>query len=64
MWEVQLEAKTDQTYRASAFQRESDKLRSLLRRLSLAPNLLPSSQQPPEVLVVIPAFTDTAVSEK
>lgn len=64
MWEVQLEAKAGQTYRASAFQRESDKLRSLLRRLSLAPNLLPSSHQPPEVLVVIPAFTETAVSEK
>lgn len=46
MWEVRLEAKMGQTYRASTFRQESDKLRSLLRRLSLAPNLLPSSRQP------------------
>lgn len=64
MWETQLEAKKGQTYRASTFQQEWDKLRSLLRRLPLAPHLLPSSHQPPEVLVVIPAFTEIAVSEK
>ena len=64
MWEMQLEAKKGQTYRASTFRQEWDKLRSLLRRLLLAPHLLSSSHQLPEVLVVIPAFTDTAVSEK
>lgn len=64
MREMQLEGKKGQTYGASTFQQEWDKLRSLLRRLPLAPHLLPSSHQPPQVLVVILAFIETAVSEK